>query len=113
MLMPALLPLSTQGHTLLGFIGKFASGYQSTIQGSESNIETDELYGGARICQIFQETFCWELDEIVSLGGLTDDEITFAIKNAAGLAPALNLQQGVFELLVKKQLKRLEQPSLR
>lgn len=94
-------------------IRKFASAYQSAIKGSASDIETTELFGGAKICQIFQETFCKELDAIDSLDGQTNDEIMCAIKNASGLAPALNLQQPVFEMLVKKQLKKLEEPSLR
>src|ERR1700710_2148262 len=46
-----------KSQTLLQIITKFASSYNSTINGTSRNIETTELCGGARICYIFHETF--------------------------------------------------------
>ncbi|XP_076310808.1 dynamin related protein 1 isoform X2 [Tachypleus tridentatus] len=102
-----------QGQTLLQIITKFASAYCSTIEGTAKNIETTELCGGARICYIFHETFGRTLDSIDPLGGLTTLDILTAIRNATGPRPALFVPEVSFELLVKRQIRRLEEPSLR
>ncbi|KAI2661316.1 Dynamin-1-like protein [Labeo rohita] len=69
--------------------------------------------GGARICYIFHETFGRTLQSIDPLGGLTELDVLTAIRNATGPRPALFVPEVSFELLVKKQIKRLEEPSLR
>lgn len=102
-----------QGQTLLQIITKFASSYCATIEGTARNIETTELCGGARICYIFHETFGRTLDSIHPLSGLTTLDILTAIRNATGTRPALFVPEVSFELLVKRQIRRLEEPSLR
>ena len=102
-----------QGQTLLQIVTKFASSYCATIEGTARNIETTELCGGARICYIFHETFGRTLDSIHPLAGLTSLEILTAIRNATGPRPALFVPEVSFELLVKRQIRRLEEPSLR
>merc|ERR1719507_160632 len=99
--------------TLLQIITKFASSYVSTVDGTARNIETSELCGGARICYIFHETFGRTLDSIHPLTGLTAMDILTAIRNSNGPRPALFVPEVSFELLVKRQIKRLEEPSLR
>lgn len=69
--------------------------------------------GGARICYIFHETFGRTLDSIHPLAGLTKMDILTAIRNATGPRPALFVPEVSFELLVKRQIRRLEEPSLR
>ncbi|GBM28262.1 Dynamin-1-like protein [Araneus ventricosus] len=102
-----------QGQTLLQIITKFASAYCSTVEGTARNIETSELCGGARICYIFHETFGRTLNSIHPLAGLTTLDILTAIRNATGTRPALFVPEVSFELLVKRQIRRLEDPSLR
>ncbi|XP_015516241.1 dynamin-1-like protein isoform X1 [Neodiprion pinetum] len=102
-----------KSQTLLQIITKFASSYCSTIEGTARNIETTELCGGARICYIFHETFGRTLDSIHPLAGLTRMDILTAIRNATGPRPALFVPEVSFELLVKRQIRRLEEPSLR
>ena len=99
--------------TLLQIITKFASGYVSALEGTSHNIETQELCGGARICYIFHETFGRTLDSIHPLTGLTYMDILTAIRNATGPRPALFVPEVSFELLVKRQIRRLEEPSVR
>ncbi|XP_071512237.1 dynamin-1-like protein [Panulirus ornatus] len=72
-----------------------------------------DLCGGARICYIFHETFGRTLDSIHPLAGLTQMDILTAIRNATGPRPALFVPEVSFELLVKRQIRRLEEPSLR
>lgn len=105
--------VSDKSQTLLQIITKFASAYCSTIDGTARNIETTELCGGARICYIFHETFGRTLDSIHPLVGLTRMDILTAIRNATGPRPALFVPEVSFELLVKRQIRRLEDPSLR
>ncbi|XP_017466235.1 PREDICTED: dynamin-1-like protein isoform X1 [Rhagoletis zephyria] len=105
--------VSDQSQTLLQIITKFASAYCSTIEGTARNIETTELCGGARICYIFHETFGRTLDSIHPLAGLSKMDILTAIRNATGPRPALFVPEVSFELLVKRQIRRLEEPSLR
>nr|XP_023688465.1 dynamin-1-like protein [Paramormyrops kingsleyae] len=69
--------------------------------------------GGARICYIFHETFGRTLESVDPLGGLTTIDVLTAIRNATGPRPALFVPEVSFELLVKRQVKRLEEPSLR
>lgn len=102
-----------KSQTLLQIITKFASSYCATIEGTARNIETTELCGGARICYIFHETFGKTLDSIHPLAGLTKMDILTAIRNATGPRPALFVPEVSFELLVKRQIRRLTEPSLR
>ncbi|XP_031846880.1 dynamin related protein 1 isoform X2 [Nomia melanderi] len=102
-----------KSQTLLQIITKFASSYCSTIEGTARNIETTELRGGARICYIFHEAFGKTLNSIHPLAGLKKGDILTAIQNATGPRPALFVPEVSFELLVKRQIRRLEEPSLR
>ncbi|XP_060646518.1 dynamin-1-like protein [Drosophila sulfurigaster albostrigata] len=105
--------VSDKSQTLLHIITKFSSAYCSTIEGTARNIETTELCGGARLCYIFHEIFGRTLDSIHPLAGLTKMDILTAIRNATGPRPALFVPEVSFELLVKRQIRRLEEPSLR
>ncbi|XP_024146699.1 dynamin-1-like protein isoform X1 [Oryzias melastigma] len=106
-------PVEDPNATLLQLITKFATEYCNTIEGTAKYIETAELCGGARICYIFHETFGRTLESVDPLGGLTTIDILTAIRNATGPRPSLFVPEISFELLVKKQVKRLEEPSLR
>ncbi|KAK2713924.1 hypothetical protein QYM36_009721, partial [Artemia franciscana] len=75
--------------TLLQIITKFSSAYCSAIDGTGKNIETSELFGGARISYIFHETFGKTLDCINALSGLTQFDILTAIRNSSGPRPAI------------------------
>ncbi|XP_029992147.1 dynamin-1-like protein isoform X2 [Sphaeramia orbicularis] len=106
-------PVDDESATLLQLITKFAAEYCNTIEGTAKYIETAELCGGARICYIFHETFGRTLESVDPLGGLTTIDVLTAIRNATGPRPALFVPEVSFELLVKRQIKRLEEPSLR
>uniref|UniRef100_A0A3B4F699 Dynamin-1-like protein n=1 Tax=Pundamilia nyererei TaxID=303518 RepID=A0A3B4F699_9CICH len=106
-------PVEDKSATLLQIITKFAAEYCNTIEGTAKYIETAELCGGARICYIFHETFGRTLESVDPLGGLTTIDVLTAIRNATGPRPALFVPEVSFELLVKRQVKRLEEPSLR
>lgn len=106
-------PVIDKSSTLLQLITKFTSTYCETIEGTSRNIATTELCGGARICYIFHEIFGKTLQNFDALSGLTTKDILTAIRNATGPRPALFVPEISFELLVKRQIQKLEEPSLR
>ncbi|KAJ7317210.1 hypothetical protein JRQ81_003372 [Phrynocephalus forsythii] len=106
-------PTEDKKATMLQIIIKFATEYCNAIEGTTRNLETSELCGGARICYIFHKTFGHTLESMEPLAGLTTLDILTAIRNATGPRPALFVPEVSFELLVKRQIKRLEEPSLR
>uniref|UniRef100_A0A674JUU1 Dynamin-type G domain-containing protein n=1 Tax=Terrapene triunguis TaxID=2587831 RepID=A0A674JUU1_9SAUR len=124
-------PIEDKNATLLQIITKFATEYCHTIEGTgglcfgycfcapsqpfcvSSPPPPPPRCGGARMCYIFHETFGRTLESIDPLAGLTMLDILTAIRNATGPRPALFVPEVSFELLVKRQIKRLEDPSLR
>ncbi|XP_047146365.1 dynamin-1-like protein isoform X1 [Hydra vulgaris] len=106
-------PVVDKRSTLLRLITLFASTYCETIEGTSKNITTSEICGGARICYIFHDTFGKTILKFDPLTGLTTKDILTAIRNATGPRPALFVPEISFELLVKRQIQKLEEPSLR
>eukprot|EP00118_Oscarella_pearsei_P005729 m.26335 g.26335 ORF g.26335 m.26335 type:complete len:695 (+) comp29242_c0_seq3:103-2187(+) len=106
-------PVEERGPLLLQIITKFSTSYWSIIEGTSRDIQTAELSGGARICYIFHNTFGSTLQSVNPMAGLSRTDVLTAIRNATGPRPALFVPEIAFELLVKRQIKRLEDPSLR
>jgi len=103
------------GRILLGLLSRFSASFTDCIEGRGSScdgVEMDEMYGGARIAFIFNEVFVRSLMAIHPFDGLTDDEIRTTICNANGTRSALFVPEISFELLVRRQISRLEQPGL-
>eukprot|EP00743_Colponemidia_sp_Colp-15_P002183 GILK01002369.1.p1 GENE.GILK01002369.1~~GILK01002369.1.p1 ORF type:complete len:787 (-),score=132.68 GILK01002369.1:482-2842(-) len=109
---PMLDSKRSQGALLLHLLSKFARNFADTIDGRSTENTTTELMGGARMSFIFHDVFGRVLAEVDPLDGLSDQEIRTAIRNATGPRPALFVPEISFELLVKKQIQRLEEPSL-
>ena len=105
-------PIEDKGPALLQILTKFASSYCQKIEGTSRDIETHQLSGGARICYIFHHIFSETLNSIAPLEGLKRADILHAISNAMGPRPALFVSEMAFELLVKRQIRLLLQPSL-
>lgn len=105
-------PVENKGSALLQTLTKFSTSYCQKIEGTSRDIETHQLSGGARICYIFHNTFTEATNTIQPLDGLTRSDILHAISNAMGPRPALFVSEMAFELLVKRQIRLLLQPSL-
>jgi len=97
---------------LMEIITHFNTAYCNAIDGNSRNINTSELCGGARIGYIFYSMYHKTIDEIDSLGNLKPKAILTAIQNASGPRSSLFVPELTFELLVKNQISRLEEPSL-
>ena len=105
-------PVENKGPALLQTLTKFSTAYCQKVEGTSRDIETHQLSGGARICYIFHQTFSEALNDIKPLEGLSRTDVLHAISNAMGPRPALFVSEMAFELLVKKQIRLLLQPSL-
>ncbi|GLE05245.1 hypothetical protein PINS_up014245 [Pythium insidiosum] len=103
------------GGCLLNLISHVAANFTNSLDGrnhSLNGVEMNELYGGARISYIFNEIFTKALQEVNPFDGLSDEDIRTTIRNANGPRQSLFVPEVSFELLAKRQIKRLEQPGL-
>ncbi|XP_027932585.1 dynamin-related protein 3A-like [Vigna unguiculata] len=101
-----------QGALLLNILSKYCEAFSSMVEGKNEEMSTSELSGGARIHYIFQSIFVKSLEEVDPCEGLTDDDIRTAIQNATGPKSALFVPEVPFEVLVRRQISRLLDPSL-
>lgn len=102
-----------QGALILRLMTQFARDFVSSIEGTNLEISTKELSGGARIYYIFSDVFGHALGSIDSTQDLDNQDIRTAIRNSTGPRPSLFVPEVAFDLLVKPQIKLLERPSLR
>ncbi|XP_028789774.1 dynamin-related protein 3B [Neltuma alba] len=101
-----------QGALLLNILSKYCEAFSSMVEGRNEDMSTIELSGGARIHYIFQSIFVKCLEEVDPCEDLTDDEVRTAIQNATGPRSALFVPEVPFEVLVRRQIARLLDPSL-
>ncbi|KAK1351378.1 Dynamin-related protein 3A [Heracleum sosnowskyi] len=101
-----------QGALLLNILSKYSEAFSSMIEGKNEEMLTSELSGGARIHYIFQSIFVKSLEEVDPCEDLTNDDIRTAIQNAPGPRLALFVPEVPFEVLTRRQIARLLDPSL-
>lgn len=102
-----------RGSLILQLMTRFASDFISSIDGTSSEISTQELSGGARIYYIFNSVFGNSLESIDPSGNLSASDIRTAIRNSMGPKPSLFVPEMAFDLLVKPQIKLLDVPAQR
>mmetsp|Transcript_39846 Transcript_39846/g.105647 ORF Transcript_39846/g.105647 Transcript_39846/m.105647 type:complete len:722 (-) Transcript_39846:119-2284(-) len=103
------------GHLLLGIFNKFSQRFLRGIEGTiteELGLQPGTLTGRARIDYIFRDMFTPIIRDFDSLSGLTDDEIRVTVQNATGPRATLFVPEAAFEVLVKKQIAKLEGPCV-
>lgn len=123
------IPTKTSfGATLLGLIGKFVVNFHNAIDGAGTQLAyigmtkpsldnkslhaDNELFGGARIFCIFHNVFAESLLTVSPFDSLDDDEIRTTIRNVNGTRPSLFVPEMSFDILVRRQISRLEQPGI-
>ncbi|KAJ3774531.1 Dynamin central region-domain-containing protein [Lentinula raphanica] len=102
-----------QGGLILRLMTQFARDFISSIEGTNVDVSTKELSGGARIYYIFNDVFGQALLSLNATQNLDNQDIRTAIRNSTGPRPSLFVPEVAFDLLVKPQIKLLEAPSLR
>uniref|UniRef100_F6H3K1 Dynamin-related protein 3A n=1 Tax=Vitis vinifera TaxID=29760 RepID=F6H3K1_VITVI len=101
-----------QGAVLLSILKKYCEAFSALVDGKSQEMSTRELSGGARIHYIFQSIFVKSLEEVDPCEALTDEDIRMAIQNANGPRNALFVPEVPFQILVRRQIHRLLDPSL-
>ncbi|CAN6450854.1 unnamed protein product [Victoria cruziana] len=101
-----------QSALVLNILTKYSEAFSSMVEGKHEELSTTELSGGARIHYIFQSIFVKSLEEVDPCEDLSDEDIRMAIQNAAGPKNALFVPEVPFEVLVRRQICRLLDPSL-
>lgn len=98
---------------ILQLMNIFAKNFISSIDGTSLDINTKELCGGARIYYIYNNIFGKTLQSIDPTTNLTITDIKTAIRNSTGPRATLFVPELAFDLLVKPQIKLLQEPSQR
>ncbi|KAL8168053.1 hypothetical protein V2J09_009552 [Rumex salicifolius] len=101
-----------RGTLILNILSKYSEAFSSLVEGKSQEMSTSELSGGARIHYIFQSIFVRSLEEVGPCEGISDEDIRITIHNARGPRSALFAPEAPFEVLVRKQIARLLDPSL-
>ncbi|KAF8162879.1 Dynamin central region-domain-containing protein [Crassisporium funariophilum] len=101
------------GNIVLSVITEFTSEFRTTIDGNTNDLSLNELSGGARISFVFHELFNNGIKSIDPFDQVKDGDIRTILYNSSGSTPALFVGTAAFEVIVKQQIRRLEEPSLK
>ncbi|KAK9765102.1 vacuolar protein sorting-associated protein 1 [Basidiobolus ranarum] len=102
-----------QANMVLSIITEFCNEYQTIIDGKSDELSSFELSGGARISFVFHEIFSNNIKSLDPFEQIKDGDIRTILYNSSGSSPSLFVGTTAFEVIVKQQIKRLEEPSLR
>lgn len=115
------LELSQLGDSLLGnstsiimnMITEFSNEYRTVLEGKSPELSSVELSGGARISFVFHELYSNGVKAVDPFDQVKDVDIRTFLYNSSGSSPALFVGTTTFEIIVKQQIKRLEDPSVK
>lgn len=105
--------LGSPSSVVLSTITEFSNEYKSVLDGQSNDVSSLELSGGARISFVFHEIFSHGINALDPFDQIKDVDIRTILYNSSGSSPNLFIGTGAFEVLVKKQIKRFEEPSLK
>ena len=125
---------ANMGGSLLALLSKFSANFTSIVEGRGNMVsplssihqqqtmmspnqnaqqsDMNVLFGGARISYIFNDIFSSSLMSVGAFDGLSDEEIRTTICNANGTRTALFVPEISFDILLRRQISRLEQPGI-
>jgi replication fork clamp-binding protein CrfC len=101
------------GSVVLSTITEFTSEFRSAIDGNTNDLSLNELSGGARISFVFHELFNNGVKSIDPFDQVKDGDIRTILYNSSGSTPSLFVGTTAFEVIVKQQIRRLEEPALK
>lgn len=100
-------------NTLLSIITEFTADFRNYLDGKSGEMSTAELNGGARIAFVFHEIFSTAIAAMDPFDQIKEADIRTLLYNSSGSTPSLFVATSAFELLVKQQIRRLEDPSIK
>ena len=98
---------------LMTLVNEMSKDFQAALMGDPDNVVLNELSGGAKINRIFNERFPYEMVKLEVDEKEMRKDIIYAIKNAHGIRNGLFTPDLAFEVMVKEQIVRLKEPSLK
>ncbi|EPQ30345.1 uncharacterized protein PFL1_01871 [Pseudozyma flocculosa PF-1] len=98
---------------VLQIITEFCNEFRTVIDGNSNDLSINELAGGARISFVFHELYSNGVKAIDPFDMVKDSDIRTILYNSSGSSPALFVGTTAFEVIVKQQIKRLEDPSIK
>jgi len=105
--------LGNSANIVLNIITEFSNEYRTVLDGNNVELSSIELSGGARISFVFHELYANGVKAVDPFDQVKDIDIRTILYNSSGSSPALFVGTTAFELIVKQQIKRLEDPSLK
>lgn len=105
--------LGNSANVVLNIITEFTNEWRTVLDGNNTELSSVELSGGARISFVFHELYSNGVKAIDPFDQVKDVDIRTILYNSSGSSPALFVGTTAFELIVKQQIKRLEEPSLK
>ncbi|KAJ5775085.1 uncharacterized protein N7511_000096 [Penicillium nucicola] len=105
--------LGNSANIILNIITEFSNEYRTVLEGNNTELSSIELSGGARISFVFHELYSNGIKAVDPFDLVKDIDIRTILYNSSGSSPALFVGTTAFELIVKQQIKRLEEPSLK
>lgn len=105
--------LGNSANIVMNIIMEFAGEWRTVLDGNNNEISSTELSGGARISFVFHELYANGVKAIDPFDFVKDDQIRTYLYNSSGPSPALFVGTTAFEVIVKKEIKRMEEPSLK
>ncbi|KAF1812335.1 putative vacuolar dynamin-like GTPase VpsA [Eremomyces bilateralis CBS 781.70] len=105
--------LGNSSNVVLNMITEFSNEYRTVLEGNNQELSSIELSGGARISFVFHELYSNGVKAVDPFDQVKDIDIRTILVNSSGSSPALFVGTTAFELIVKQQIKRLEEPSLK
>ena len=105
--------LGNPANIVLNIITEFSQEYRTVLEGNSQELSSVELSGGARISFVFHELYSNGVKAVDPFDQVKDIDIRTFLVNSSGPSPALFVGTTAFELIVKQQIKRLEDPSLK
>ncbi|WFD31495.1 dynamin GTPase [Malassezia sp. CBS 17886] len=104
---------TSSGNIVLTIITEFCNEFRTVIDGNSNDLSVNELAGGARISFVFHELFSNGVKTVDPFDAVKDADIRTILYNSSGSSPALFVGTTAFEVIVKQQIRRLEDPSLK
>ncbi|QRW14998.1 dynamin central region protein [Ceratobasidium sp. AG-Ba] len=104
---------SNSSGVVLNVITEFTSEFRTMIDGNTNDLSLNELSGGARISFVFHELYNNGVRSIDPFDQVKDGDIRTILYNSSGSTPSLFVGTTAFEVIVKQQIKRIEEPSLK
>jgi vacuolar protein sorting-associated protein 1 len=105
--------LGNSANIVLNVITEFSQEWRTVLDGNNTELSSTELSGGARISFVFHELYSNGIKAIDPFDVVKEGEIRTILYNSSGSSPALFVGTQAFELIVKQQIKRLEDPSIK